>query len=61
MIPATMTHELAYQCGFMYEDEDNFIAYLACRQQDDPIILTVPDINFKKNTSEVRMRRLEEN
>ena len=30
----------------MYEDEDNFIAYLACRQQDDPIILTVPDDNL---------------
>ncbi|UYO61155.1 DUF3810 domain-containing protein [Acetobacterium wieringae] len=38
MIPATMTHELAHQCGFMYEDEANFISYLACRQQDDPMI-----------------------
>ncbi len=38
MIPVTMTHELAHQCGFMYEDEANFIAYLACRKQDDPMI-----------------------
>lgn len=37
-IPATMAHELAHQCGFMREDEANFIAYLACRQSDDPLM-----------------------
>ncbi|MEG0418061.1 DUF3810 domain-containing protein [Gordonibacter sp.] len=36
-IPSTMTHELAHQCGFMREDEANFIAYLACKQADDPL------------------------
>lgn len=39
MIPAAMTHELAHQSGFMHEDEANFISYLACKQQDDPMIL----------------------
>lgn len=37
-IPSTMTHELAHQCGFMREDEANFIAYLACLQSDDPLM-----------------------
>ncbi|CAK7019421.1 MAG: hypothetical protein PEGG_00792 [Paraeggerthella hongkongensis] len=37
-IPWTMAHELAHQCGFMREDEANFIAYLACRQSDDALM-----------------------
>lgn len=36
--PASMTHELAHQCGFMREDEAGFIAYLACRQSDEPLV-----------------------
>lgn len=39
MIPAAMTHKLAHQCGFMQEDEAGFISYLACTQQDEPMIL----------------------
>ncbi|ROR25860.1 uncharacterized protein DUF3810 [Mobilisporobacter senegalensis] len=39
MMPAAMAHELAHQGGFMHEDEANFISYLACREQDDPLIL----------------------
>lgn len=39
LAPVTMAHELAHQSGFMHEDEANFIAYLACKQQDDPMIL----------------------
>lgn len=39
LAPATMAHELAHQSGFMHEDEANFIAYLACKQQDDPMML----------------------
>lgn len=35
-IPATTCHELAHTRGFMREDEANFIAYLACRESDDP-------------------------
>ncbi|MBC3887405.1 DUF3810 family protein [Acetobacterium paludosum] len=38
MIPAAMTHELAHQCGFMQEDEAGFISFLACMQQDEPMI-----------------------
>lgn len=37
-IPATMAHELAHQCGFMREDEANFISYLACKQSDDALM-----------------------
>lgn len=29
-IPSTMCHELSHICGFMREDEANFISYLAC-------------------------------
>lgn len=36
--PATMAHELAHQCGFMREDEANFIAYLACMRTDDALM-----------------------
>ena len=36
-IPATMGHELAHQCGFMREDEANFIGYLTCKNSDDPL------------------------
>lgn len=35
-LPFTMVHELAHYKGFMREDEANFIAYLACRESDDP-------------------------
>ena len=38
VVPWTMTHELAHQCGFMREDEANFIAYLACKQSDDALM-----------------------
>ncbi len=34
-IPSTMCHELAHLRGFIYEDEANFIAYLACVSSDD--------------------------
>lgn len=34
-LPATMCHELAHLKGFIYEDEANFIGYLACVQSDD--------------------------
>jgi hypothetical protein len=38
-LPSVMTHELAHQCGFMREDEAHFIAYLACKQPDEPLML----------------------
>ena len=37
-VPWTMAHELAHQCGFMREDEANFIAYLACKESDDALM-----------------------
>ena len=33
--PATMCHELAHIRGYIYEDEANFIAFLACVESDD--------------------------
>lgn len=33
--PATMCHELAHLRGYIYEDEANFIGYLACVGSDD--------------------------
>ena len=32
-----MGHEMAHQCGFMREDEANFIGYLACKDATDPL------------------------
>ena len=34
-IPFTMCHELSHLCGYMREDEANFIGWLACRQSDN--------------------------
>lgn len=34
-IPATLCHELAHLKGYIYEDEANFISYLACAQSED--------------------------
>ncbi len=34
-IPATTAHELAHVCGFMREDEANYIAFLTCRASQD--------------------------
>ena len=33
--PSTMCHELAHLRGYIYEDEANFIAYLACVRSED--------------------------
>ena len=33
--PATMCHELAHLRGYIFEDEANFISFLACMQSDD--------------------------
>lgn len=33
--PATFCHELAHLKGYIYEDEANFIGYLACIQSED--------------------------
>ena len=35
--PATMCHELAHLRGYIFEDEANFISFLACIQSDDPV------------------------
>ncbi|MCI9144294.1 MAG: DUF3810 domain-containing protein [Lachnospiraceae bacterium] len=35
-IPSTMCHELAHLRGYIYEDEANFIGYLACVSSEDP-------------------------
>ncbi|MBE5939104.1 MAG: DUF3810 domain-containing protein [Lachnospiraceae bacterium] len=35
-IPFTMCHELSHLCGYMKEEEANYIAYLACVNSDSP-------------------------
>lgn len=37
-IGAAMCHELSHMAGFMREDEANYLAWLACTRQDDPIL-----------------------
>ena len=32
-----MCHELSHLKGFIYEDEANFIGYIACTDSDDPL------------------------
>mgnify|MGYP002701706438 FL=1 len=34
--PSTMCHELAHLRGYIYEDEANFIGFLACVKAEDP-------------------------
>lgn len=34
-MPYTICHELAHLKGYIYEDEANFIAFMACMQSDD--------------------------
>ncbi len=34
-MPYTICHELAHLKGYIYEDEANFIAFMACTQSDD--------------------------
>lgn len=36
-MPATAAHELAHTRGFAREDECNFLAFLTCRYQEDPL------------------------
>jgi len=36
--PNTVAHELAHLKGFVYEDEANFISYLACTDSDNPFV-----------------------
>mgnify|MGYP001622965310 FL=1 len=35
-VPATLCHELAHLKGFIYEDDADFIGFLACISSDDP-------------------------
>ena len=35
--PSTMCHELAHLRGYIFEDEANFISFLACVQSEDPL------------------------
>lgn len=35
--PGTICHELAHIKGFIYEDDANFISYLACMNSDNPV------------------------
>lgn len=38
-LPETMCHELAHIRGYIFEDEANFISFLACIASDDPFFV----------------------
>ncbi len=62
--PCTMCHELSHLKGFIYEDEANFIGYLACIDSDDPLfqysgylsILSYVDRDFYKSIGRDRAK-----
>ncbi len=37
-LPFTMAHEIGHQAGYAREDEANFIAFLVCRNSQNPLI-----------------------
>jgi len=37
-LPFTVAHETAHRLGFAREEEANFVAFLACRASDDPLL-----------------------
>ena len=37
--PFTMCHELAHTHGYIYEDEANFLGFLACIHSEDPVFV----------------------
>ena len=53
-IPYTICHEMAHACGFMREDEANYIAYQVSSQSQDPvgrkIDFLVQEMNREANT-----------
>lgn len=59
-VPFTICHELAHVKGYIYEDEANFIAYMACIESDDPFlqysgylnVLNYVDRDFKNSADE---------
>lgn len=67
-MPFTICHELAHLKGYIYEDEANFIAFMACTRSDNPFfqysgylnVLNYISNDFKKNASkeEWEMRTL---
>ena len=58
-MPYTICHELAHLKGYIYEDEANFIAFMACIQSDNLFfqysgylnVLNYVSNDFKKNAS----------
>lgn len=67
-MPATFCHELAHLKGFIYEDEANFIAYLACIGSGDLVfeyagylsVLNYIDNDFYKSIGKDKERYLAE-
>lgn len=64
--PDTFCHELAHLRGYIYEDEANFISFLACIQSDNPVfeysgylaVLNYLDNDFYKAVGKDRERYL---
>ena len=66
--PASMCHELAHLRGYIYEDEANFISYIACVESDDIIfqysgylsVLNYLDNDFYRAIGKDREKYLEQ-
>ncbi len=67
-VPATMCHELAHVKGYLFEEEANMLAFLACIQSDDVTfqysgylsVLNYIDNDFYKAVNKDRTRYLEQ-
>ncbi len=44
-LPSTMCHELSHLRGYIFEDEANFLGYLACVQSDDDVFRYSGDLS----------------
>lgn len=63
--PFTMCHELSHTHGYIYEDDANFLAFLACTESDDPVfqysgwlgILNYVDNAFYENAGKTVYRQ----
>ena len=66
--PASMCHELAHLRGYIYEDEANFISYIACVESNDIIfqysgylsVLNYLDNDFYRAIGKDRQKYLEQ-
>ena len=59
-IPFTVAHELAHQRGIAREDEANFVAFLVCKESDDPYVRYSGYLNLYEYVSSALYRANQE-